>query len=302
MCNVPVTIGLCVKNCADTIRETLNCIIGQDYPHELIEVIVVDDQSSDDTIPIVIKTLSNYSINFKVLSTNGKGLGFARQLVVKNASGKYILWVDGDMILPNNYIMQQVKFMEQNPEVGKARAKWGFLNEDYLPAKLESFRVLTHSSGNKNKLLVGIGGSICRTCALKEIGGFDEKIRGAGEDIDLSVRLAISWKNAISDAVFYHRFRKTWKSLWQQYFWYGYGIHYVNAKHKGIIKLWKYLPIISFFAGLKNFLSTIKLTKQKIAILLPFQYTFKYSAWLIGYIRSHFDQYGDLEADSSAST
>ncbi|HGE71917.1 TPA: glycosyltransferase family 2 protein, partial [Candidatus Poribacteria bacterium] len=194
MCNVPVTIGLCVKNCVDTIRKTLNCIIGQNYPHELIEVIVVDDQSSDDTIPLIIKTLSNSSINFKVLSTDGKGLGFARQLVVKNASGKYILWVDGDMILPSNYIMQQVKFMERNPEVGKARAKWGFLNEDSLPAKLESFRVLTHLSGNKSRLLVGIGGSICRTCALKEIGGFDEKIRGAGEDIDLSVRLAISWK------------------------------------------------------------------------------------------------------------
>jgi glycosyltransferase involved in cell wall biosynthesis len=293
MCKVPVTIGLCVKNCSNTIRDTLKCIIEQDYPHELIEVIVIDDKSYDDTIPIIIKNLSNSPLNLKVLSTKGKGLGLARQLVIQNASGKYILWIDGDMIIPKNFVTQQVTFMERHPEVGKARAKWGILKEVSLPAVLESFRLFKHLFPQKNDspYLVGIGGSICRTCALKAVGGFDERIRGAGEDVDLAFRLSRSWKIVTTDTVFYHRFRRTWRGLWQQYFWYGYGMHYVNSKHKGIIKLWEYLPPVSLVVGIKELLLVIRLTKQMVAFLLPLQYVFKNIAWLTGYIQSHLNNY-----------
>ncbi|MEM2506695.1 MAG: glycosyltransferase [Nitrososphaeria archaeon] len=291
MCRILVTIGLCVKNCANTICETLNCIINQDYPHKLIEVIVVDDNSSDETLARTVSMLSGSSLNFKVFSTKGKGLGFARQLVVKNAYGKYIVWIDGDMVLPKNYISRQVEFMERNPKVAQARAKWGVMNEKSLPAILESFRLLGHFRNGGSPHLVGIGGSICRVDVLRLIGGFDENIRGAGEDIDLAIRLASFGKFAINDAVFYHRFRETWKGLWQQYYWYGYGIHYVNSKHRGIISIWKHLPHVSFFAGLLQALTVFRLTKLKIAFLLPLQYIFKYSAWINGYIKSHLDGY-----------
>jgi len=295
MCNVPVTIGLCVKNCSKTIMETLKCIIEQDYPSELIEVIVVDDGSSDDTLPIIIKTLSKFPFNFKVLFTKGKGLGFARQLIVNSARGKYIIWVDGDIILPKNHITQQVRFMEQNPNVGKARAKWHIIDEKALPAKLESMRLLyLNNPKSKNLHLTGIGGSICRTEALRNIGGFDEKIRGAGEDIDLAIRLANSWKITISDAVFYHHFKETWRELWQQYYWYGYGMHYVNNKHKHFIKLWKYLPPLTFLNGMKKAITAFRSKKEIIALLLPVQYTFKYVAWIVGYLKGHLDGYGHL--------
>ena len=37
-----VTIGLCVKNNESTIRGTVNSITVQNFPHELIEIIVID--------------------------------------------------------------------------------------------------------------------------------------------------------------------------------------------------------------------------------------------------------------------
>jgi glycosyltransferase involved in cell wall biosynthesis len=288
-----VTIGICVRNCEKTIDKVIESIVQQDYPHELIELIIVDDGSIDRTLDHVKQLASKISIHMKVYHQNWKGLGTARNVIVRNACRKYIIWVDGDMIIPKNFVTQQVTFMERNPEVGKARAKWGILNEVFLPATLESFRLLKHLFLQKNRspYLVGIGGSICRTCALKAVGGFDERIRGAGEDIDLTFRLLKSWKIATTDTVFYHRFRKTWKDLWQQYFWYGYGMHYVNSKHRGIVKLWEYLPPVSLWVGLKESLMVIRLTKRMVAILLPLQYVFKNSAWLTGYIKSHFNKY-----------
>ncbi|MEM5867131.1 MAG: glycosyltransferase [Candidatus Aenigmatarchaeota archaeon] len=48
-------------------------------------------------------------------------MGFCSiNVVVKNASGKYIIWVDCDMILPKDHVQKQVEFMEQNPKVGIA--------------------------------------------------------------------------------------------------------------------------------------------------------------------------------------
>jgi glycosyltransferase involved in cell wall biosynthesis len=264
-----------------------------------MEVIVVDDESSDNTLPIIVEALSNSPLDFKVFFTGGKGLGYARQLVVKNAKGKYILWVDGDMILPKNYIAQQVDFMERNPKVGKARAKWGILKEESLPARLESYRLITRLSDNKNNsFMAGIGGSICCTSALKQVGGFDEKIRGAGEDIDIVLRLVKSWRVATSNAIFYHRFRKTWSELWQQYYWYGYGLHYVNNKHKHVVKLWLYLPPIAFLVGIRQTINVLKLVKDKAAFFIPFHQVFKYCAWLNGYVKSHFDGYGHFKRNS----
>ena len=55
-----VTIGVCARNCETTIGEAVESIIMQDYPHELIEVIFVDDGSTDGTpsyaIPRLVQT------------------------------------------------------------------------------------------------------------------------------------------------------------------------------------------------------------------------------------------------------
>jgi glycosyltransferase involved in cell wall biosynthesis len=258
-----------------------------------MEIIVVDDGSTDKTLNKIVDKLSHGCLNFKILSTGGKGLGYARQLVVDNASGKYILWIDGDMIIPRNYVCLQVEFMERNSLLGKARARWGILNEKPLPAKLEEMRVLEQPTTSRAAHLVGIGGSICRTRALRAIGGFDKSIHGAGEDIDLAIRLeAASWKSSISNAVFYHRFRRTWRELWKQYYWYGYGIHFINSKHKAVVKIWKYLPPFPLIEGIRRAIVAYRFRNELVAFLLPIQYSFKYLAWVIGYFRSHFNGYG----------
>jgi len=117
-CKKPkVTIGVCVKNVERTIYNTLNSILSQDFSHNLIEIIIVDGKSIDETLKIIKRILKRCDIKSRIFIEN-KGLGFARQLVVENASGKYIVWVDGDMIIPNDFVRKQVEFMEKNPKVG----------------------------------------------------------------------------------------------------------------------------------------------------------------------------------------
>ena len=54
------------------------------------------------------------------------GLGVARQIVVDKACGKYIVWVDDDVTLPKDFVRKQVGYMEQNPHVGIAGARYIF--------------------------------------------------------------------------------------------------------------------------------------------------------------------------------
>lgn len=61
-----VTIGFCVKNCEATVKEAIDSIICQDYPHKLMEVIVVDGYSNDGTIKIVKEASCDSDIKTRI--------------------------------------------------------------------------------------------------------------------------------------------------------------------------------------------------------------------------------------------
>jgi len=278
-----VAIGVCVRNCALTIREAIESIVAQDYPHDLLEVIVVDGYSTDKTVQIVKEVLSGSDIKTRIFFED-KGLGFARQMVVDNAGGEYIIWVDGDMILPKDFVRKQVEFMEKNPKVGIAKGRYGFLKEDSLVATLESMDFLTTFSLESRTLpdVLGTSGCIYRVKAIKEVGGFDKTIAGVGEDLDIEYRVkAAGWDLRISSAYFYERRRKTWHALWQEYFWHGIGGFHVSRKK---VKVWVRFPFKIVLSKFSQAVHAYQLTRMKKAFLLPLHYIFKRAAWISGFL------------------
>jgi glycosyltransferase involved in cell wall biosynthesis len=285
-----VTIGLCVKNNEDTIREALNGIVNQNFPGELMEIVVVDGCSQDRTLSIIKEVLSKTSIRVRFFSEN-KGLGFARQIVVDSALGKYIIWVDGDIILSKDYVKEQVDFMEQHPDVAIAVGSFGLLPNDNWVAFLENIGYVIESlrhRGMATSNLLGTEGSILRVKAIRMVGGFDPDIKGAQEDTDVAYRLySARWKFHRTNAVLYERQRRTWRDLWKQHSWYGYGLHFIQHKNKGrnmFVNKSNDRIIISFKA--------YKLTHRKVVFLLPLNFVFKKVALLFGFFKAHMDGYG----------
>jgi len=283
-----ITIGLCVKNAEHTIKEAIRSILTQDYPHKLLEIIIVDGSSKDETLSIIKEELSGSKVKSRVFNEN-KGLGYARQLVVDNAEGRYIIWVDSDMIIPRNFISKQVEFMESHSEVGIAKGRFAFLEEKSLVANLENLYFLSafQNKNNEQKLFpLGTSGCIYRVKAIRQAGGFDENIRGVGEDMDAEYRVKVSgWKLSISPATFYEKRRRTWRSLWDEYFWHGKGAAYLFKKRKEIFLFnQKMFPLTSIFNKLIETAEAYRLTNRKEALLLPFHYAFKRFAWTIGFL------------------
>lgn len=294
-----VTVGICVRNCEKHVKETIDSLVAQNIPHELLEIIVVDDGSEDNTLSVVKQCVSGIDIPAKIFKTSWKGIGHARNLVVANAEGGFILWVDGDMVLSKDFIKKLLEFMDQNPKVGIVKGKQALVSGKNALATLESYsraagRMIDYTSNKDRFKALGTGGAIYRRQIFEQVGAFDENLRGYNEDWDLEIRAKTAgWQLSTVDAYFldYERLGLTWKSLWSRYWVRGYHTHYFLHKNSGMIKHYRMFPPAAILSGLIYALQLYKLTRRKIVFALPLQSFFKMTAWYAGFVRSHLDLY-----------
>jgi glycosyltransferase involved in cell wall biosynthesis len=288
MTKIRVTIGLCVKNSEKTIENAIESIISQDFSHENMEIIVVDGGSKDKTIDIIKNSLSRTKIKLILLFDKGEGLGVARQMVVDNASREYIVWVDSDVVLSKSFLKKQLEFMEKHTEVGMARGKAEYRQSD--------FGLVANVQGLLFSLLEGVylGATICRTKALREINGFDKRIKGASEDVDVKTRLLLKgWKTTMNPAAtFYHVAKDTMRSIYRQNLWYGMGDHFLSHKYEGFINIFYRLPPVFFGWGLKLSRKSYWQHRKKKSFLIPLLCALISICWWIGFIKGHIRGYG----------
>jgi len=283
-----VTVGVCVKNCADLVGEAISSIVSQDFPHELIEVIFVDDGSEDNTLSIIQEYLPKIDMLVRIFHHEWKGLGLSRNVVVDNAQGEYIVWVDGDMRLSKDFVRRQVEYMEGNPATGIGKGKYSMSTQANLVSELENIEFASVNLRRERKAgatPLGTGGSIYRIKAIRQVGGFDEKITGSGEDQDIEHRIsAVGWALDLTSAVFYETRRKTLRSLWNEYFWHGTGGSYLFEKNMKIVGPYKFWPPVMITIELLRVRMAYRATHRKLALLLPILYVFKRTAWLFGFV------------------
>lgn len=92
------------------IKRSIDSILNQTYQN--IEIIVVDDNSQDNTEE-VITALNDKRIKYIKLEEN-KGACYCRNLGVRNSNGKYIAFQDSDDVWRNNKLENQKAFLEKN--------------------------------------------------------------------------------------------------------------------------------------------------------------------------------------------
>jgi glycosyltransferase involved in cell wall biosynthesis len=288
-----VTIGICVRNCEGYIGEAIDSILNQDYPHELMEIILVDGYSRDKTVSIAENMLCNSDVKTRIFFEN-RGLGFARQIVVDKAEGDYILWVDGDMVLSTGYLRKLLNFIEKHPTVGIVKGRQALQPGKNLLATLETYsraagRMVDYQTEKGRLKALGTAGALCRIEALKDAGGFDKCLRGYNEDWDMEIRVrSKGWLLHVIDVFYldYERRELTWNILWNKYWLRGYYTRYFLHKNKGMLKHYRNFPLAAFVSGLLHAFTLYKKTGQKVVFLLPFQSMLKMTAWYIGFMES----------------
>jgi len=289
-----ITIGICARNCEAYIRETIESVKKQDFPHDLMELIFVDDGSEDRTSTIVKEQTYGFDISANIFHTDWKGIGHARNIVIENARTEYVLWVDGDMVLSKDFVKQSVEFMDSHPEVAIAKGRQVLRRGGNWLATVETYaraasRMLNYESDGARSKSLGTGGAIQRVKVLRQVGGFDENLRGYGEDFDLEIRVRDKGHLLCTiDTEFqdYERRSLTWNILWNKYWLRGYYSYYFSRKNKGIIKHYRMFPPAAFVAGLLQAPKLYRLTHQRVVFLVPIESTFKIFAWYCGFWRA----------------
>jgi glycosyltransferase involved in cell wall biosynthesis len=112
MKNFPlVSVVIPAYNCAKFLAETLDSVFAQTY--RPIEVIVVDDGSTDHTVEIV-----RAYPDVRYFYQENQGVSVARNVAIAAAQGEFIAFLDGDDIWKPDKLNIQITYMLDNPNVG----------------------------------------------------------------------------------------------------------------------------------------------------------------------------------------
>lgn len=96
------------------LKECLNTLVTQKYPRDKLEIIVIDDGSTDETQKVVLEFISK-NTSVKYVYQSNKGISSARNQGIKNTTGDLIAFVADDYLFPNNYAETIDRFFSEKP-------------------------------------------------------------------------------------------------------------------------------------------------------------------------------------------
>ena len=101
-----------IYNVEQYVAECIHSLYRQDIPQEEYEVICVDDCSPDNSAAIVERLQSEFPTLRIIHNERNKKLGGARNTGLRNAQGRYILFVDSDDMLKQNCLKQLIDMLD----------------------------------------------------------------------------------------------------------------------------------------------------------------------------------------------
>ncbi len=190
-----VSIIIPVYNRADKIKKAVDSVLTQ--THELLELIVVDDGSSDESAK-VLEEIDDKRLN--IIRQPNKGVASARNLGIEKSSCDWLAFLDSDDHWLETKLEKQISFHKENP--------------DYLISQTDEIWIKNGVRINPNKYNEKVGGDIfepslerclispsavmLHSSLLNETGLFDERLPVC-EDYDLWLRIACQHQVGLID-------------------------------------------------------------------------------------------------------
>jgi glycosyltransferase involved in cell wall biosynthesis len=215
-----ITVGITSYNAVDTIRGAVNSALKQTW--EALEIIVVDDASSDGTLRI-LEELSRIHDNIKIyVNDKNSGVAVSRNKIIQEAKGIFIAFFDDDDVSLSNRIAEQYKRIceyEQHFANDKIVVCHTARLQIYPDGSERAVNTMGEDVGEiapngiavARRILTGkslkYAYGACPTCSqmarltvYEKLNGFDESFR-RGEDTDFNIRLAESGGHFVGIAI-----------------------------------------------------------------------------------------------------
>jgi len=183
-----VSVIIPTYNSGRTLGECLASVLGVDYPKEDLEVLVVDDGSTDDTKKVV-EELAGKDRILKYLFQKNSGPATARNTGIRKAAGEIILLTDSDCIVQGGWIGKILGALDGSDVAGGSLipASSATVWEEFEQARRDRLY------GKTKKFVEALPSCnlAFRKNVWKQVGGFDEDYKYPSfEDYDFCRRAA----------------------------------------------------------------------------------------------------------------
>lgn len=229
-----VTVLVPARNEAAGIRECLHSLLRQEYPQELLEIIVIDDHSDDDTAAIVeemasttprlrLLRLAEYLLPGETQSYKKKAITVG----VAHAQGELIAATDADCIAPAGWLASTVSLFEnRRPQCILGPVGYfpeaNFL-ERFQSLDLAGLLLCTGATAQRGLPLLANGANMAYAkSAFEAVGGYAGMDRlASGDDLMLAHKIAARFPGGVlflknAEATVRTAAQPDWRSFWQQ--------------------------------------------------------------------------------------
>lgn len=174
-----ITIAIINYNRVNFLDRSLRSCLEQVTTYsQKIELIVIDDNSTDDSINF----LKNYKDQIRIYKNKkNMGVGYGSNLAVKKAKGKFFIRVDSDDYLGRLATEIMSNILIENKE-------YAYVYCDHIRIDKNGFREKKVRLNNEENIRNHGAGILFRTDIIKEVGNYNKNLR-EGEDYDLINRI-----------------------------------------------------------------------------------------------------------------
>jgi glycosyltransferase involved in cell wall biosynthesis len=244
-----VSVIMPIRNEADFIARSLGAVLAQDYPRKRFEVIVADGMSTDGTRDIVA-SIQARNPEVRLIDNTRRIAPTALNTAIGHAQGEILVRVDGHCQIAPDYVSRCVEHLLQDKVDGVGG-----------PLETVGQTALARAIAAGMSSSFGVGGAAFRTVSNKtmlvdtvafpaytrtivdEAGPFDEELV-RNQDDEYNYRLRKLGAKILLAADVHSRYysRSSLRSLWRQYFQYGYWKVRVLQKHPRQMKARQFVP------------------------------------------------------------
>jgi succinoglycan biosynthesis protein ExoA len=248
-----VSVVMPIRNEADFIARSLGAVLEQDYPHKCMEVLIADGMSTDNTREIVAATAAQHpDIPVTLHDNPGQIVPKGLNRIIPLTKGEIVIRVDGHCEIAPDYISKCVQHLLDDDVAGVGGPIETIGRDD-----------LSQTIAAAMSSAFGVGGSAFRTIkdramlvdtiafpaykreAIQAAGGYDEElVRNQDDEYNYRLR-SLGYKILLSpDIRSKYYSRSSYKSLWRQYYQYGFWKVRVLQKHPLQMSLRQFVPPI----------------------------------------------------------
>lgn len=171
--------------------------------HERIELIIIDDESNDNTRNVILRYVNKYPDKIKCMfrEKNG-GTAAALNDAIELAKGNYICWLSADDLYTEDMVESELKWLEENSEYDAVFSRCAYIDENNsFMSELKYQEDFESQMGNMSAIVSALlYGNFWHGCSVlakaecfKREDRFDVAYKGS-QDYDFWLRMAANYK------------------------------------------------------------------------------------------------------------